>query len=180
MWQTRTPRPSKLIVGILAAGRQALTAAAAALAEAFGPIDATSDIWPFTHTDYYKDQIGPEILRQFVSHARLVMPDQLAPIKLETNTIEQGLAHSLALPWPRPVNLDPGLIEPSRLTLASTKDYCHRVYLRDGIYAEVTLVYKKGMWLSMPYTYPDYQQPHYHAFFSAVRARLIEQLRDQQ
>ncbi|MDH7599989.1 MAG: DUF4416 family protein [Sedimentisphaerales bacterium] len=180
MWQIRSPAPARLIVGILAANKDALEAATAALAEAFGPIDVISQVWPFAHTDYYQDQLGPNPIRQFVSHANLVRPDELASIKHRTNEIERSLARRLGLPWPRPVNLDPGLIERSRLTLASTKDYCHRIYLADGIYAEVTLVYRKGQWQDMPYTYPDYRQGHYHSFFSIVRQRLIEQLRRQQ
>ncbi|MFN3467301.1 MAG: DUF4416 family protein, partial [Candidatus Brocadiales bacterium] len=44
----------------------------------------------------------------------------------------------------RPVNIDPGYLTSSKLVLASTNDYSHRIYLKKGIYAEVTLRYVKG------------------------------------
>lgn len=178
MWQIRTPRPARLIVGMLACDEHVIDVSTRMLEKQFGPIDLKSQIWPFSHTEYYEPQMGSQILRRFISHARLVRPDQLAQIKLMTNDLEQQLAKDLSLPLPRPVNLDPGLIETSRLTLATTKDYCHRIYIGSGIYAEVTLIFSKGAWLPMPYTYPDYRQGHYHTFFSSVRQRLVEQLRD--
>jgi len=79
---------------------------------------------------------------------------------------------------PRPVNLDPGIIEPSKLVLATTKNYAHRIYIGKKIYAEVTLIFEKGRWRPLEYTYPDYTQQVYLDFFARVRARLLEQLRD--
>jgi hypothetical protein len=78
---------------------------------------------------------------------------------------------------PRPVNLDPGIIEPSKLVLATTKNYSHRIYIGHKMFAEVTLIYEKGAWRHFDYTYPDYRQPGYHDFFTKVRNRLLEQLK---
>jgi hypothetical protein len=177
MWELKEPRPVKLITGVLACDERCLAAARTALESAIGSIDLVSDIWPFEQTSYYADEIGPQILRQFVSFAQLVDPGELADIKHRTNALEQELARSLALPMPRPVNLDPGIIEPSKLVLATTKDYSHRIYIGRQMYAEVTLVYDKGAWRSLPYTYPDYRSLRYFDFFSKVRGRLLEQLR---
>ena len=80
-------------------------------------------------------------------------------------------------PLPRPVNLDPGLIEPSKLVLATTKNYSHRIYIGHKMFAEVTLIYEKGDWRHFDYTYPDYRQSCYLDFFSKVRTRLLEQLK---
>jgi len=41
------------------------------------------------------------------------------------------------------------------LVLATTRDYAHRVYVRDGIHAELTLLYRSGGRQSLPWTYPD-------------------------
>jgi len=178
MWDLQNPKPVKLIIGILAANEDALGRAAGALEKEFGTIDLKSDVWPFTQTDYYKDQTGPNILRQFVSIEKLIDPGQLADIKHMTNELEKQLAGGLALNLPRPVNLDPGIIEPSKLILATTKNYSHRIYIGNKMYAEVTLIYDKGCWKHFDYTYPDYRQKNYHDFFSRVRERLVEQLRD--
>ena len=177
MWDLKEPKPVKLIVGILAYDQQCLHAAIETIENKFGNIDFTSNVWPFTQTDYYKDQTGPRILRQFVSIERLIDPDKLAKIKRKTNKLEQKLAKSLALPVPRPVNLDPGIIEPSKLVLATTKNYSHRIYIGKKMYAEVTLIYDKGTWCSMEHTYPDYRQQCYHDFFTKIRTKLLEQLK---
>lgn len=177
MWKLNEPKPVKLIVGILAADRQCVLAAVEAIEDKFDKVDLLSEVWPFSQTDYYKDETGPNILRQFVSIERLIDPGQLAKIKHRTNKLEQKLAARLGLPLPRPVNLDPGIIEPSKLILATTKNYSHRIYIGRKMYAEVTLIFDKGYWRPLPYTYPDYRQQCYFEFFEKVRARLLEQSR---
>ena len=177
MWELKEPKPVKLIIGILAANYQCLHAAVDMLNDKFGKADFTSDVWPFDKTDYYKDQTGQRILRQFVSFERLIEPGKLAKIKHRTNRLEKKLAKALALPLPRPVNLDPGIIEPSKLVLATTKNYSHRIYIGSKMYAEVTLIFDRSSWRPLPYTYPDYRQQCYFEFFEKVRSRLLEQLK---
>jgi hypothetical protein len=177
MWKLKEPKPVKLIIGVLAADRQCLHAALEALLGAFGKADFVSNVWPFDQTDYYKDQTGPRILRQFVSIEKLIDPGKLPKIKHRTNRLEQKLGKSLALPLPRPVNLDPGLVEPSKLILATTKNYSHRIYIGKRMYAEVTLIYDKKSWKPLEHTYPDYKQQCYFDFFEKVRSQLLEQLR---
>jgi len=177
MWATKKPRPAKLVVGILGADENALQAARETLAGKFGRSYMVSDVWPFDETDYYKEQTGENILRQFVSIKKLIDPGKLAKIKHQTNRLEQKLAAKLAVEVPRPVNLDPGIIEPSKLILATTKNYSHRIYIGKKMYAEVTLIFDKGRWCPLPYTYPDYRQRCYFDFFAKVRTRLLEQLK---
>jgi hypothetical protein len=177
MWELKEPKPAKLIIGILAANQDCLQAAIEALTSEFGKADLVSDVWPFTQTDYYKDETGENILRQFVSVEKLIDPGRLAKIKHQTNKLERKLAAKLSLDLPRPVNLDPGVIEASKLILATTKNYSHRIYIGKKMYAEVTLIFDKGAWRSLPYTYPDYKQECYHEFFNKVRKRLLEQLK---
>ena len=179
MWELKEPRPVKLIVGILASDERCLGTAKETVLAALGPADLVSDVWPFEQTDYYAEELGPRVLRQFVSMERLIHPGDLAGIKHRTNAIEQQLAATLGMPFPRPVNLDPGVIEPSKLILASTKNFAHRIYIGRNMYAEVTLVFDKGQWRVLPYTYPDYQRPEYFEFFSTVRSRLVQQLRQE-
>jgi hypothetical protein len=178
MWELKEPKPVKLIVGILAADERCLAAARECLSSTLGTLDLSSDTWTFDQTDYYAQQTGPHILRQFVSIEGLIDPGQLAQIKHRTNALEQQLAAALGTPFPRPVNLDPGIIEPSKLVLATTKNYAHRIYIGERMYAEVTLVFDKGRWHPLPYTYPDYHRQEYCDFLSRVRTRLVQQLRE--
>lgn len=177
MWQINPVCPVKFITGILAADEQCLEKALEALRGQFGDFDLVSDAWPFKQTDYYVKEIGTEPLRQFVAFDKLIDPGRLANIKHRTNQIEKQLSEKLRPDLPRPVNLDPGLIEPSKLVLASTKNFSHRIYIGDSMYAEVTLIYDKKQWRSFSWTYPDYQTRHYQDFLSKVRNRLLEQLK---
>ena len=177
MWKLKSPKPVKLIIGILAADEQCLNAAYEDIIAKFGKTDFVSDVWIFDKTDYYKDQTGSNILRQFVSIEKLIDPGKLAKVKNQTNKLEQRLADKLTCDVCRPVNLDPGVIEPSKLILATTKDYSHRIYIGKKMYAEVTLMFDNGNWRAMEYTYPDYKQQCYLDFFSKIRNRLLEQLK---
>jgi hypothetical protein len=178
MWAIEKPRPVKLIVGVLAADEHCLEAARRNVIETFGQADLVSQTWLFDMTGYYAKQAGPAILRQFVSIDKLIDPGQLSAIKHKANQIEQNLAESLATQWPRPINLDPGYIEPSKLVLASTKNFAHRVYIGEGIWAEVTLTYSRGLWTSYSFTFPDFKSGRYNEFLNKVRSRLAEQRKE--
>ena len=176
MWEIKEPAPVKLIIGILAANEHCMTCAVEAIARTFGAVDLTSDTWAFTQTHYYDEETGPSILRAFVTIEQPIHPGRLAQIKHQTNDIEKALAQSLSEFAIRPVNLDPGIVEPSKLVLASTKNFSHRIYIGQNMFAEITLIFDKGRWCFTPYTYPDYQTPHYLAFFSQVREKIKLQL----
>ena len=177
MWELKEAKPVKLIIGILAADEECCKIAVEAITDEFGKADFVSDVWAFEQTDYYKEQTGEHILRQFVSIEKLIDPGKLAKIKHRTNKLEQELAGKVGSELPRPINLDPGIIEPSKLVLATTKNYSHRIYIGQKMYAEVTLIYDKGHWRPFEYTYPDYRQQRYFDFFGKVRNRLVEQLK---
>ena len=149
------PAPVKLICGMISAKKDLFDEAAAAMGEAFAPVEVESEVTDFDLTDYYYDQMGKPLYRKFVSFAGLVDPGSLGRIKLRTNEIEADFARRYNY-VPRPVNLDPGYVDPSKLVLATTKNYSHRIYLGQGIYAEVTLVFHKGEYQSLQWTYPGY------------------------
>ena len=179
MGKPRPARPVKLLVGLLGGDPDLLRRARQLLVRRFGPVDAESDLWPFDQTDYYQDEMGPGLQRWFLGFAPLIPPDQLADIKHETNAIEETIAADCALlDIARPVNIDPGYLDLSKLVLATTKDRAHRIYLGHGIYAEVTLQYAQGAWQVLPWTYPDYRRPEYHAFFSRLRDQYHQQQRE--
>jgi hypothetical protein len=178
MWDVREVQPVKLIVGILACDEAAAQACHAPLMEAYGAADLVSEVYPFDLTEYYKDEAGPAMVRQFLAFEELIHPERLADIKHQTNRMEQELAARLKTPWPRPVNLDPGYVEPSKLVLASTKNFAHRIYIGRQMYAEVTMVYNKGRWETFAFTFPDYKSGRYNGFLNQVRDRVVRQLRE--
>ncbi|MHC4232057.1 MAG: DUF4416 family protein, partial [Planctomycetota bacterium] len=108
MWEIQDIQPVKLIVGILACGESALEVSRQVLLDAYGEADLVSEVWPFDMTEYYVDEAGPNMVRQFMAFEKLIDPGRLAAIKHETNRMEQELAKQLDTPYPRPVNFDPG------------------------------------------------------------------------
>ena len=174
MGTVRGPAPARLICGILSRFPEACDWAKARLGERFGPIDLASDAVPFDFTDYYAAEMGAGLLRWFVSFAQLIPPEELVEAKLFTNELEAELASSGRFDVARPINLDPGLVTASKLVLATTKDYSHRIYLGRGIYAEVTLRYEKKAFRPWPWTYPDYRTEAYGVFFEEVRRRWLD------
>ena len=170
MGLARPPRPVNLICGLISDDPDLMARAVRMLAGYAGPADAVSQLWRFDSTDYYELEMGENLNRQFVSFERLIDPGDLAHQKILSNELERRICHECGVPPDqRRVNLDPGYLSLSKLVLATTKDYSHRIYLRDGIYAESTLHFEHGRWTAWPWTYPDYAETRYYGFFEQVR-----------
>ena len=170
------PPPVKLIIGLILAREAPIMAIRQQLEATYGPIDQESAVLPFVATGFYEREMGPGLQRLFWSFDALIAADALAGMKHETNAIEQTYAVSAGQGWHRRVNLDPGYVDLAKLVLATTKDRQHRLYLGQGIYAEVTLRFTGGRFVPWEWTYPDYRTPDYLAFFDAVRRRYRQQL----
>jgi hypothetical protein len=176
MGSIRTFNPVKLFVGILVSEAGRLAEVESRLSTEFGAIDLRSPVIPFTFTDYYRRETGDRILRTFFAFERLIEAGRLPEIKHWTNTLEAEFSgvHSEV---PRPVNLDPGYIEHSKVILASTKNFYHRMYLGRGIFGEVTMHFRNNEWEFFPWTYPDYQSEEYRRFFLLLRQQYRAQLK---
>jgi hypothetical protein len=173
MGQAKTPQPVKLIVSAFAPTDVMLGEAREVLCQVWGEVDYESELLPFDHTDYYTAEFGPGLVRRIWTFGPLIGPGQLAAIKTQTNALEQRWA----LDGRRQVNLDSGYVSPAKLVLATTKNHGHRIYLGEGIYAEVTLQYRDGAFRPWPWTYPDYGTRHYCELFEEIRGRYLAQLR---
>ncbi|MGA2478629.1 MAG: DUF4416 family protein [Spirochaetia bacterium] len=166
-------RPEKLVIGVLASPGAMRQELRARLEERWGPVDFTSQTLSFTFTDYYNEEMGTPIERCFVSFERLVDPSLLPRIKRESNETEDLFREQ----GRRKVNLDPGLLSLPRFVLATTKENAHRIPLADGIFAEITLLFGKGSFRPLPWTYPDYCSEAYIAILNGMRARYKAQLK---
>ncbi|MCA9186280.1 MAG: DUF4416 family protein [Pirellulaceae bacterium] len=172
--------PSKVLLLIAASSRypQALQWSVQRARETWGEIGRLSEAFVFEDTDYYASTMGSGLLKQFIVLAERVDPGRLASIKCLTNQWEEEYSQLSAHAEPRPLNLDPGYLTEAKLILASTKDHSHRIYLSDGIYAEITLDYYHRAWRAQRWTYPDYLREDYQRFFTNCRDYL-RQLRGQ-
>jgi hypothetical protein len=167
------PAPVVFIVAASSRYEGALKWAREQCNERHGSIIFSSEPFAFTETDYYTASMGEGLKKQFLAFERLIDSSALAGIKHETNDWEAEYAALGRHAEQRPLNLDPGYLTPAKLVLASTKDHAHRIYLREGIFAEVTLVYRQRKWQPLEWTYPDYRRDDYQRFFTQCREWLL-------
>jgi phosphoribosylformylglycinamidine cyclo-ligase len=141
----------------------------------FGEIDARSEIFPFSYTNYYEEEMGPDLSKMFYSFKKLIKRNKLPSIKLLTNQYEQSRAEN----GRRIVNVDPGYICEANLILATTKNFSHRIYLEDGIFGDCHLIYEDDEFKPLAWTYADYKTPETLAFLKLARKSYYGQLQDQ-
>lgn len=159
-----------LVVGIISRTRELLAGCEPVLEQEFGPIAARSEALGFDFTDYYEREMGKALVRGWVAFHNLVGQDELPDFKLATIELENRFRDENRN---RRLNLDPGLLTLHNLVLATTKTHSHRIYLRDGSYAEVTLRYESGAYHPLPWTYPDYRTDRCLEFLAACRRHLL-------
>lgn len=172
MGEINQPTPVLLLIAVSSRHDEALAWAETRGVERFGPLYLKSEAFDFTETDYYESTMGGGLKKQFLAFGRLIDPAELAAVKCCTNEWEAEYAVSGRHAEPRPLNLDPGYVTLAKLVLASTKDHAHRIYLGEGIYAELTLQFRGGGWHPCQWTYPDYRRGDYQEFFSRCRQAL--------
>ena len=163
------PPSAKLIVGFFLKDKGLAGRVCALLTDAFGPLDLVSPWLFFGFTDYYAAEMGSPLFRRLLAFQTPVPQDRLSEIKLRTNDIEQETAEE----GKRRINLDPGLLTAERFVLATGKNYTHRIYLGRGIFADLTLIYHKGGFEPLPWTYPDYGQPEPRLFLERARKKYL-------
>lgn len=170
------PTPAKLIVGFFVKEKTLAAGIAQTLQDRLGPVDMISAWLDFDFTAYYKKEMGAPLSRRLVVFKTLVEQTELAAIKQMTNAIEQTYQRQ----GQRRVNIDPGYLLPERFVLASGKNFTHRIYIGQGIYADLTLIYQKGAFRTLPWTYPDYAGKHLIDFLTLVRKKYMLDLKQRE
>jgi hypothetical protein len=143
------------------------------LEQAFGAIDMVGPWMDFDYTDYYTPEMGRPLHRRMLVFKELIAQLDLARIKLRTNEIELRYAQA----GKRSVNIDPGYLLYERFVLATGKNYSHRIYIGEGIYADLTLIYQKGAYRPLPWTYPDYADAAMGDFLMRARQKFGEDIK---
>lgn len=172
MSQPHPPPPVKLVASLLFREEADLAAVLAAAQGLYGPVDFLSELLPFDFTPYYDAEMGKGLWRRVAGFAPLVSPERLVQIKRTTNQWEQ---RHLNPQGGRRINIDPGYVAASKFVLATGKDYSHRVYLGEGIFADLTLIYQKGSFTPLPWTYPDYASQPLIGILNLLRRRYMWQ-----
>jgi hypothetical protein len=188
MAEIRNFPPVKLICGIIAERAEHFIRAEERLSGLYGPIDSRSDRFPFVFTDYYEAEMGTGLRRGFLGFDRLIDPSGLAAVKIQTNGLEKEIAAefgtdrqpgNLGRPGrpSRVVNLDPGFLTAAALIMATAKNFSHRIPLQEGIYGHLEFLFTKTGIRRLDWTYPDFTQSGYQAYFLDVRREYLRRLK---
>ena len=175
MGKAKEARPAKLFMSLIASEDSVLHQGMEDLRFAFGEIDFISERLPFHFTDYYAPEMGRDLFRRFITFESLVSIPLLPEIKQTTNRLEEKHATPVGN---RRINIDPGYLCSEHVILATTKGYTHRPYLREGMYADLTLIYRNKSFQPLEWTYPDYRQEEIIQLFNQFRKKYLEELKE--
>ena len=173
MGAPEVPKPAKLMMSLISAEDGLMMNAVRDLKSIYGEVDLLTDLLPFDFTMYYDEEMGSPLFRRFIAFNELVPQEALADIKVQTNGIEQRYSRDGC----RRVNIDPGVLSTGNLVLATTKGCAHRPYLRNGIYADLTLIFLNRSFRPLEWTYPDYRQGEVIELMNGLRRRYLMQLK---
>jgi len=156
-----------VVLSVLTPDKDAYDRAAPSLIRELGPVEEELGPLDFGFTTYYDDEMGPGIRRWLWAFADLVNRSELARVKCLTNRVEQ----TYSVEGRRRFNLDPGLMTLGNFVLATGKDNAHRIYLRDGIFGDLTLIFRGGSYRPLEWTYPDYADSQMIGLLNGLRQR---------
>jgi hypothetical protein len=168
------PYKAVLFIAVLFQNNKPIDDLKSKIVEKFGPIDAAFGSIPFSHSAYYNSEMGADLQKVYFTFEKYFDRGELAAIKEYTNNLESEYKDESGN---RTVNIDPGYITRDKLVLASTKDFYHRIYIGNKIFAEVTLHYRHGAFRFFSWTYPDYKEPGCLALLEKARAKLVKIIR---
>lgn len=169
------PDPAQLIISLLSAKKNPLEVLQKDLECIFGPVEDVVGPLKFEFTTYYDVELGSGIRRWIMSFSKMVDPSSLAQIKLVTNEIEQRYSDQ----GRRTFNLDPGIMTLGNFVLATGKNNAHRVYLNSGIFADLTLIFRRASYRPLEWTYPDYSDSVLLDILNQIRESYKQRLEKQ-
>ena len=182
MGKIQYPNPVKLIFSLISNQDKLFLETKKFLVDFFGEIDLESEYQVFNFTNYYRDEMGNQLKQKLITFEKLILPDRLSQIKCDSNKWEFLLSidnNSFAKEEiKRRVNLDPGYLTLHKFILASTKNGPARIYLKQGIYAEITLRFIKKSYHPLEWTYQNYQTELYISFLNKVREVYKKQIKE--
>jgi hypothetical protein len=170
----QTADPVKLFVAVLWAQSGSLQSAMESLRSNWGEIDFESADYPFNITDYYESEMGGNLKRRLVSFRKLMSPDRLSSAKHICNDIEDRLSGEKG----RSINLDIGYLDHNKIVLASFKSAGQKIYLADGVWADMVARYRGGRYCPFEWTFPDFRDGRYDHELIQIRQIYLKQLRD--
>ena len=178
MASIRTVEPVVRFCAIISRNAKLRSNAVELIASHWGKPIILSPELNFEAGGFYAKTMGTDLKKRLGAFEGFVDPADLADWKHQTNGWEAELAAEFSDQELRPLNLDPGYMSQAKLVLATIKDRDHRIYLRDGIFAEVTLTYVGKAWHHHRWSYPSYRTDEVARFAGECRTRLRKHLKE--
>lgn len=122
---------------------------------------------------YYSKEMGSPLYKVFVSLRCLLKREELKEFKLWATKKEEEYRSFGS----RRLNIDPGYVDESHLVLASSKKRGGRLYLGEGVFAEIEYLFVYGSFRPLYWTYADYREKKVIAFFHLVREDYLKDLK---
>jgi hypothetical protein len=140
---------------------------------AFGSVDFRGPLLPFEVTDYYAPEFGATLFRAVLSFRGLHDPSRLGQWKREAVDLEGFWARD----GRRTRNLDIGYMDPDKVVLGSYKRGPCKLYLGDGVYADLSLKYAKGEFTPFPWAFADLRDGRYGKSLMTIREKMKAEMR---
>jgi CYTH domain-containing protein len=121
---------------------------------------------------YYSKEMGPEEKLSrfiFLSFAQAPREELVANKAWAQEQEKNHLVHGK-----RMVNIDVGYVSAENVILATTKNFLHRIYVGGGVFADLTLVFAKGVASPLEWSYKDYSSDEALDFFNLARSFLMQ------
>lgn len=167
------PEPSLVVLGLLSSQPELAVEAAAQLAGPWGGVDLLGEPQSFDHSSYYEKEMGAGLQRRFCSFGDLIAADKLVALKEKAWEIEQ----QYMVGGHRQVNLDPGMLDATKVVLASFKPGPQKLYLGGGVWADMVLFFTNRAYQPLLWTFPDLREGPHLELFTRARRRYKELLR---
>ncbi len=162
------------IVGILTGELDLIGSMEELWPEQLAGVRRSFDPFPFVQSGYYEKEMGPGLMRTWVAFHNQVGQDVLVRFKHRAVALEEKLTKPGA---GRRINIDPGLVTMHSLLLTTRKHSGHRIYLGDGVFVEMTLIFQHQRFEPFAWTYPDYRLERVIDFFGQLRDDLKKELK---
>ena len=169
MARIQKPPAGRLFISVIYSSMDALADGLTALERRFGRVQYETVEIACSQKDLYREEMGENLQRRLFSFERLFPRDTLAEIKGVCHRIEPQFADVVGDFVFRTVNIDPGIVTPDQIVTASHREHGHRLYIGEGVYAQVELIWARGQYHRLPWTNPDYCEGEAIEFFRRIR-----------
>jgi len=154
-----------LVVGLMSSDENLIKSIKEELSKKYGRISSESETMNFTHTDFYESEFGKKLKKQYISFVNRISPDELVDAKhfcylLELEHIKQNK---------RLISIDPGYVSETSVVLSSFKERSHRIYVMDGVYADLEMVYENKKWVPFKWTFSEMLSTEFQEFFKNIK-----------